>query len=133
MPDIQSNESGTCKSLWEQVQTLFYLEVDNLKLLAIEKLSVLLTRITLCAVIFIICTCVLVFLSMSISDFLLQHLAPCWTYMIVAGFYAVVAVAVVVGRRRFICDPITRFLSKVILDPPSGPSVSAVEDSAAGK
>jgi len=124
MSDNQSNPNNVYKPLWEHLQALFYLEVDNLKLLTTEKLTVLLTRITFCAVAFILSTCVLVFVSMGVSDILLRHLAPCWTYLIVAGFYAVIVALVFAFRRQVIGNPIARFLSRVILDPPANPSAN---------
>ena len=116
MPDTSSNNY---KALWEQLKQLFFLEVDSLKLLITEKLIMLVTSIAFYAVAFIIGTCVVVFATIGIAHLLLEALAPHWVYMIIGGFYLLAGVVLVIFRRQLINDPIARFLSRVILDPPA--------------
>lgn len=54
-------------SLWMQLRKLFNLEVDNAKMLLTEKLTVLVARITVCAVTFVVGTCTLIFASMGVA------------------------------------------------------------------
>lgn len=105
-------------SLWMQLRKLFNLEVDNAKMLLTEKLTVLVARITVCAVTFVVGTCTLIFASMGVADILLENLPARWTYLIVAGFYALLMVLLLVFRRRVFVNPVARFMSRVILDPP---------------
>lgn len=114
-----SDSDSTYARLYQEVRRLAMLEVENARLLATEKLTLLLGRVTLVAVSFVVCSCALIFLSMSVSDLLLRNLAPCWTYMIVAGFYVLLAIICALFRRQLIVDPIARYLSRVILDPPA--------------
>lgn len=111
-------ESGYTR-LYRQTKRLLNLEVENIRLLLTEKLTLLLGRIALVAVVFVVCTTALIFLSMSVADFLLRGLAPCWTYLIIGGFYVMIAIAVTCFKRRLIVDPIARYISRVILDPPA--------------
>ena len=69
-------------SLWMQLRKLFNLEVDNAKMLLTEKLTVLVARITVCAVTFVVGTCTLIFASMGVADILLENLPARWTYLI---------------------------------------------------
>lgn len=113
------NHNTPYTTLYNQVTRLVSLEVDNAKLMLAEKLTVLLGRIAMAAVAFIISACVLVFVSMGVADLLLRSLPACWTYLIVAAFYFVLVVLALIFRRQIFTDPIARFLSKVILDPPA--------------
>lgn len=112
-------EESAYAKLYGEVKRLCVLEVENLRLLLTEKLTLLLGRISLVAVSFVISAAALVFLSMSVADFLLRGLAPCWTYLIIGSFYVLLIVIIACFRRRLIVDPIARYLSRVILDPPA--------------
>jgi hypothetical protein len=115
---VNEEESAYAK-LYGEVKRLCGLEVENARLLLTEKLTLLLGRISLVAVSFVVSAAALVFLSMSVADFLLRGLAPCWTYLIIGGFYVMIIVIVACFRRRLIIDPIARYISRVILDPPA--------------
>ncbi|MDE7110878.1 MAG: phage holin family protein [Muribaculaceae bacterium] len=113
----KENSSAAYRHLYDEARRLVGLEVENARLMLTEKLTLLLGRVTLVAVCFVISACVLIFLSMSISDLLLGSFTPWATYMIVAGFYALLICIVALFRRQLIVDPIARYLSKVLLDP----------------
>lgn len=128
-PDYASSGGTTpYTSLWLQLRKLFNLEVDNAKMLLTEKLTVLVARIALCAVVFVVGTCTLIFLSMAAADFLLESLPPRWTYLIVAGFYALLIVLMLCFRRAVFINPVARFMSRVILDPPASATGAGVAD-----
>lgn len=114
----EEEESGYTR-LYRQTKRLLNLEVENIRLMLTEKLTLLLGRIALVAVVFVVCTTALIFLSMSVADFLLRGLAPCWTYLIIGGFYVMIAIIATCFKRRLIVDPIARYISRVVLDPPA--------------
>ena len=113
-----SRQPAAYMSLWQSLQRLFNLEVDNAKMLITEKLTVLTARLAVCFVVFVVGTCTLIFASMGVADILLEDLPPRWTYLIIAGFYALVMIILIAFRRRVFINPIARFMSRVILDPP---------------
>ena len=113
----RENSSAAYRRLYEEVKRLVGLEVENARLMLTEKLTLLLGRVTLVAVGFVLSACVIIFLSMSISDLLLESLTPWATYLIVAGFYALLICILALFRRQLIIDPIARYLSLVLLDP----------------
>lgn len=119
LPSEEDKEKSTeaYTLLYEEGRRLVGLEIENARLLATEKLTLLFGRICLVAVCFVLSACVLIFLSMSISDLLLRNLTPWATYMIVGGFYALLILIVALFRRSLIVNPIARYLSKVILTP----------------
>lgn len=115
----QNGEESAYSRLYKEVKRLCSLEVENAKLMLAEKLTLLLGRVALAAVCFVISAAALIFLSIAVADFLLSGLEPSWTYLIIGGFYVFLIILIIGFRRRLIVDPIARFISQVILDPPS--------------
>ncbi len=115
----QPAEESAYSRIYSEVKRLVGLEVENARLMATEKLTLLLGRIALVAVCFVVSTTALIFLSMSAADFLLQGLPARWTYLIIAAFYILIIVIAASFRRQLIIDPIARFISRVLLDPPT--------------
>lgn len=122
----QQQEESAYNKLYTEVKRLVSLYIENTKLLITEKLTLLLGRIALVAVAFVVSATALIFLSMAVADFLLRGLAPCWTYLIIGGFYVMLVAIVCCFRRKLIVDPIARYISRVILDPPVEKEVSAI-------
>lgn len=118
-PQPRRDSSESYRLLFQEVRKLVSLEVENARLMLTEKLTLLFGRLALVAVCFILAACVVIFLSMSVSDLLLQSLSPWATYMIVAGFYALLIILLAIFRKALIIDPIARYLSSVLLDPPA--------------
>ncbi len=125
----RSDSDSTYARLYQEVKRLANLEIENARLLITEKLTLLLGRVTLVAVSFVMCTCALIFLSMSLSDWLLCNLEPCWTYLIVGGLYILLAIVCFLLRRQLIIDPIARYISRVILDPPASKTQAVITHS----
>ena len=113
----RASSADAYRRLYDETKRLVNLEVENARLVLTEKLTLLFGRVTLVAVSFVLAVCVLIFLSMSISDLLLEQFTPWVTYLIVAIFYALLVTIVALFRRQLIIDPIARYISKVILDP----------------
>lgn len=112
-------EESAYSRICSEAKRLVGLEVENVKLMATEKLTLLMGRIALAAVCFVISAAALVFLSMSVADFILQDLPPRWTYLIIGCFYIVLIIVAACFRKQLIVDPIARFISRVLLDPPA--------------
>ena len=115
---MPENQNNIYKSLWMQLRNLFNMEVDSAKLFITEKLTLLVTSIAFYAALFVMATCVLVFSSIGVADILMHDMPDYWAYLIIAGFYLIIVLVLIIFRRQLITDPISRFLSRVILDPP---------------
>lgn len=124
----QPSEESAYTKLYSEVKRLCTLQIENARLLITEKLTLLFGRIALVAIAFVVSTTALIFLSMAVADFLLRGLEPCWTYLIIGAFYVVIVIIVCCFRRKFIVDPIARYLSRVILDPPA-PKATEIQSS----
>lgn len=97
------------------------LNTDYARLTAAEKLSLMMSKIAFLAVIAVIATFVLVFVSLGVGYFLAQYLSPGAAFLYVSGFYVLVLVIVLCLRRRLFTDPVTRYITGLIVKPPRNP------------
>lgn len=132
--DRRQTSSDAYRRLYDEVKRLVNLEVENARLILTERLTLLFGRVAIVAVSFVLSACVVIFLSMSISDLLLGSLTPWATYMIVGGFYVLLIIILCIFRRQLIINPIARYLSKILLEPrPSRRSKGGESDNAASE
>lgn len=104
--------------IWEQTRRLIKLQVENARFLAAEKLTVLLSSITFYAISAVIVTCVTIFLTIVAVHLMMEHVKPQWAYTIVAAFYLMLLLILILCKKSLIINPIARFISTVVLDPP---------------
>lgn len=112
------DSENSYSKIYAEVKKLCSLEIENARLLLTEKLTLLVAKIMLTAVVFVLSTAAMIFVSMALADFLLRTLSPAATYSIVGLFYIIVAVLIAVFRKSLIVDPVARYVSRVVLDPP---------------
>ena len=102
------------KQLWEQGKSYFKLQYDYSKLSVAEKLSILLSRVALVAVILLVCTCILFQLSGALVDALTYATGSAWiANLIVAGILLVLILVAIAFRMQLVVNPITRFITKL--------------------
>lgn len=105
--------------IFSEVRRLCNLQIENGKLMLTEKLTLLVAKITLTAVVFVMATAAMIFVSIAVAHLLLRSMSPVATYAIVGAFYVIIAIIAMIFRRQLIVDPIARYISRVILDPPA--------------
>lgn len=93
--------------------------VEDTRLNVAEKLTRLLATIALASLLTIIATVALVFISIAVGIALAETLSPLWSFVIVAGFYIALLVILVTCRRTLLVNPIARFISTILLPPPT--------------
>lgn len=93
--------------------------IEDTRLNVTEKLTRLLSAIALASLLTIIVTVALVFVSIAVGIALAQTLSPLWSFIIVAGFYIVLLIVLITCRKTLLVNPIARFLSNILLDPPA--------------
>ncbi len=98
------------------------LAVTCIRLSFAEKMTVVLAVISLAAVILLIGGFALLFLTMGCVEMLCQSMDRYWSYIIVGGLYAIMLSIVIVFRRSLITNPISRFISRLIIDMPKNQS-----------
>lgn len=101
------------------------LYVENLKLLSIEKTTVLLSHGAMVVLLLLLGVCAFFFISIALVLLLAQVLPLMWCFLIMGGVYLLLAVVVMLLRRSLFIDPIARFLSRLFLDPLPHQSKSA--------
>lgn len=89
------------------------------RLTAAQKTTILLSTILFGVVIAVLAIFVLLFVSIGVGHWMAETIAPKAAYLYVAAFYVVLAAVVVIFRRRLIVNPVCRFISKLLVKPPS--------------
>ncbi|MDE6832326.1 MAG: phage holin family protein [Muribaculaceae bacterium] len=97
---------------------LLRLKVENAKLMATEKLTILFENILFAMLIFLLGICCMGFIAVGIVHFLSEIMEPGWAYLIVAGLYLIVIILVVRFRHQLIGNPLARLISRLIIDEP---------------
>lgn len=93
------------------------LYLENLKLLSIEKTTVLLSHGAMAVLLLLLGVCAFLFISIALVLLLAQVLPVMWCFMIMGGVYILLAGVAILFRKALFIDPIARFLSRLFLDP----------------
>lgn len=102
-------------TIGEYLKLLF----EDTRLNFAEKLTRILSASALFLLLTIVATVAFVFLSIAVSLALSVIIRPLWAFVIVSAFYVLVIAVLVLFRRQLITDPIARFISSILLDPPT--------------
>ena len=101
--------------MWSIALNYFKLNVQELKLTASEKVTVLLSATAVALILAMLAVLVVLFLSLAAVQWLASALPMGWAYAIVAGIYIVLGVVIFLLRKPLIIDPVARFISRVLL------------------
>lgn len=110
-----NNKQNSYNRLWETFRRFLTLKTEDLKLTAAEKATVLVSTFVVCVVITLLSTAMLLFLTFALAHWIAESIGLSWAYLIIGGFYALAIALVVVLRRQLIVDPVSRFITRVIL------------------
>ena len=106
------------------------LRLEDARLNAAEKLTLLLSALTFYALMIIVGMVALIFISIGVGHMLASTIShPMWAYVYIAGFYVILFVLLVVFRQKLIFDPIARFISRLIVEPPKEAETQKSNDS----
>ena len=113
MPDTDNRSSF--RQIFEEGKKYLTLQFDYVKLTATEKISLIgsMTLVLILALIFM--TGAMFYLSFALVYLMEPYIGLMWSYAVLAGIALVCAVVVIVFRTPLIINPITRFLTKVLL------------------
>lgn len=112
------DSATTFRSISDAASRYIKLLVEDTRLSVAEKLTRMFSAIALCALLTIISTVALVFISIAVALALAEALDPLWSFIIVAGFYIALLVILVCCRTSLIVTPIARFISRLLLPAP---------------
>lgn len=111
-------ETSSRPSLGDTVVRYLKLLVEDTRLSLAEKLTRLLSALAVCAIVIILATVAVVFITIGVSVALAPYLGPQWSLFIVAGVYVLLIAAILVFKSALVVNPIARFISRLILQPP---------------
>lgn len=113
---IPTNSDST-GGLYRVVVQYLRLLLEDARLSAAEKLTRLFAGMALTAVLLIFGTMVILFVSFAVSMLLAEVISELGAFLLVAAFYVIALLIIILFRRVLIEDPIARFISKLILTP----------------
>lgn len=92
--------------------------VEDTRLGLAEKLTRLLSAIAVSATMVILALVAMVFISIGVGYVLMPVLSPVWAFLIVAAFYIILIGVLIIFKRQLVVDPIARFISSLLVEPP---------------
>ncbi len=92
--------------------------VEDTRLGLAEKLTRMLSAVAVCAILCILALVAMLFITIGIAYMLQPMVSPVWAFMIVASFYVLLIVILLIFKRQLVVDPIARFVSSLIVEPP---------------
>ncbi len=105
------------RSARQSLRRLIELYLENAKITTAEKLTLFCTAATVGVICLVLGLFALAFITVALIE-LLALAIPVWaSYLIFAGIYAVIIIALILLREPLIMNPIARFLSKLLLEP----------------
>ena len=110
------NYSNRLQSLWTEAKNYLELQKEYLKLDTAEKLSVLLSAVATAALCLIIALAALFFLVIAFALWLAKIVGGAWSFTIMGGAMLLVIVIVLLARKRWIVQPVTRFVAGLFVD-----------------
>lgn len=115
---VMNQEGIDVKKLMAEAKEHLKLELNYGKLTAVEKVSIIMSRVALVAVFAIIACFAGFYLTSTIVVLLVKLTGVVWVaYLIMTLLLIILMVIVYAFRKQWIIDPITRFVSKLFLNP----------------
>lgn len=112
-------ELNSYKELWSDFKKYITLQVDYIKLTALEKLTILCAALVVVFVSIALSVCALFFLSSAFVAWLDTVLCCTWLAHLITGVLVfLILFIVLLFKKVLIIVPITRFITKLFLNPP---------------
>ncbi|MBQ7424949.1 MAG: phage holin family protein [Bacteroidaceae bacterium] len=109
------NYSSSIQSLWTEAKNYLELQKEYLKLDSAEKLSVLLSAVATAAVCIILALAALFFFVIALAFWLAKIVGGAWSFTIMGGAMLLIIIVVLLARKRWIVQPITRFVAGLLI------------------
>ncbi len=112
---MKTNLFAELRKIIELLRRYVSLEYSYMKLTAAEKLTMLAGAVAMSAVILFLASMMLVLLLLASAEFFKAYIPPSLAYLASAGIVLVVIVLIVIFKRTLILNPISRFLTRLML------------------
>lgn len=103
--------------LWAELRETLKLNLDYARLTAAEKLTMLITTAAIAMVVFVLLSLIVFFVSLAIARWIATGVGMIWAYFIMGGFYMLLIALVLIFRKQLVVNPISRFVSRLFLNP----------------
>lgn len=107
---------------------LVQLNIESARLGVAEKLVTFLSAAALTGVKVILGALVLVFASVGVGHLLAVSIAPHIAYLLVAAFYLLLFILLIIFRKALVIDPISRFITRLLLPDPCKEELKEAKD-----
>lgn len=111
-----SETTGKFDAIKASFRRLVSLYIENAKLTAAEKLTLLLSAAVVFIIGFILIMFSLAFMAVALLELLQLAMSPIASSAIIGGIFLVLAILLIVLRKALVINPMSRFLSKLIMD-----------------
>lgn len=106
------------KQIIDSLKQSAKVELEYSKLTLSEKLSILLSRGIIVLIIIIFAACALFLLELGLTHWLIQLTDSLWIGVLVSLAVLMVILVVLFGyRKQLVINPVTRFVTKLLLNP----------------
>ncbi len=102
--------------LWDEIKRYFLLHIDYARLTAAEKISVILGMSFLFLIVLVLSVGGGIYLSFALVYLLEPLLGITASYALVGVLFLLLAGTTILFRKQLILNPITRFISRVLLN-----------------
>lgn len=102
--------------------------LEDTRLGLAEKLTRLLTAVTMVALLAFLGLVALIFITIGVSCWLAPVLSPMWSFFIMSAIYIIIIGVLVAFKRQLVVDPIARFVTSLLVEAPAPPKEPAADD-----
>ena len=111
-----SSPGSKIADIRSSLRRLVALYVENAKLTAAEKLTLLLSGAVLFVIALVFITFALIFGAVAIYQLMALSMSPIVAAAILAGAFVLIVILAFLLRKPLIVDPMARFISRLIMD-----------------
>lgn len=112
---MTDDKKNSYLKLWDTLKRFLTLKTEDIKLTMAEKATIVVSTLVVCTVITILAACMLFFLTIAAAQWIGESLGLSWAYLIIGGAYAILITFVAILRKQLIIDPVSKFITRVIL------------------
>lgn len=98
------------------IQRYFKLEVEYIKLTFAEKVSMLVSALTVGVFILVLTSFTVFMLAFSCAELFKMIMPPTLAYLSTAGVFLIILSIVMIFKEKWIINPISRFLTRILFD-----------------
>ena len=109
------NYTDNIRSLWTEVKNYLELQKEYLKLDTAEKLSVLLSAVATVVLCVTFALAAILFIMVALTLLLAKVVGGVWSTVIMGGAMLLIIVIILIARKRWIVQPISRFIARLIV------------------